>query len=254
MSSTKTLLSNIAAMEAQLAEMKALLGADTKPVKTTKTKKEKDPDAPKKEPNVWIKFTQRVSAVLKAAEIKTGAATASKQFAAMLIKDEKKYDWADEEIVAAWGTWEKPAESKMAEAKRKASVSSGEEANAPPPPIRTPPLSDDEEAPAEEAAKPKRTMSDEAKAKAKATRDAKKAAKEAEPKVSKGKKEPKYTTEQLREFDPFTYEGHEDYSVNVAGDAIDGDSKYLGHWDGKTLTKGEPPAYWSEMEPASDEE
>jgi len=50
-----------------------------------KAKKEKDPDAPKKEPNDWIKFTSSVRAALKAANIKTGVEVT--QFCGMLGKE-----------------------------------------------------------------------------------------------------------------------------------------------------------------------
>jgi len=111
------LLSSIAEIEQTIASMKAALGAEGVTLtagKSKRVKKEKDPNAPKKEGNVWIKFTQRVSGLLKEAKIDTGAAPVSKQFAAAL-KGMKTYEeWTDADIVAAWSTWEKPAESMMA--------------------------------------------------------------------------------------------------------------------------------------------
>lgn len=68
----------------------------------------------KKIPNQWIVFTQKVAAALKAAQIATGAAPVSKQFASSL-KDIKPYsEWTDSDIVEAWATWEKPEVSRMA--------------------------------------------------------------------------------------------------------------------------------------------
>ena len=165
------LLTMIATMENQLNQMKVLLGAEGGIVavtkKATKAKKEKDPNAAPKEPNVWIKFTQRISALLKGADIDVGAAPISKQFASTL-KDEKPYaEWTDEAILAAWPLWTKPEQSKMAVAKAassdEASVASGEKAAA----KRAP-------------------MSDEAKEKTAAKRAAAKAAK-AEPKAEEAK-------------------------------------------------------------------
>ena len=72
----------------------------------------------KKAPNVWMVFTARVEALLKTAKEAAspdevarfqGPATMSKQFASAL-KDEKPYDeWKDDEIVARFKTWERPA-------------------------------------------------------------------------------------------------------------------------------------------------
>jgi hypothetical protein len=121
------LLAALNQIEKTVAQMKEALGAsgESKPFTTPKkAKKEKDPDAPKKEANPWIKFTQRVSNLLKEAKIETGPATVSKQFASAL-KDQKAYEeWTDEAILAAWPTWEKPTESKMS--KKKSAASGGE--------------------------------------------------------------------------------------------------------------------------------
>jgi len=121
--STAAMLTMISTMENQLNQMKAALGAAPPlvVVKAKAAKKEKDPNAAPKEPNVWIKFTQRVSTLLKEAKIDIGAAPVSKQFASML-KDQKPYaEWTDEAILAAWPLWTKPEVSKMAA--RKASTS-----------------------------------------------------------------------------------------------------------------------------------
>ena len=81
-----------------------------------KMTKPKDPDAPKKEANVWIKFTQRVGVLLKAAAAEDGAdadhfkgpATMVKEFCSML-KQQKPYDaWTDSEVLEAFESWERP--------------------------------------------------------------------------------------------------------------------------------------------------
>jgi len=240
--SSAALLAMIASIESQLNEMKTALGSAT-----TKPKKEKDPNAPPKEANVWIKFTQRVSALLKAANIDTGVATVSKQFASSL-KDQKPYgDWTDAEIVAAWPTWTPPTESKM-EAKRKLSAgeSGAEESDKEP-----------EKESEKKASKPRQQRQrptrggDPAEPAAKAT--AEPAAKEAKAeKPAKAVKPAKksYTLEQLQDFGELEHEGVE-YGANARGDVVNTDGAYVGHWDGKKLTKGDKPADWAKVMPGS---
>jgi len=168
---TASMLAALAQIEQTIAQMKAALGGaaavPSTPVKASRAKK--DPSAPKKEPNDWIKFTQRVSAALKEGGVEVGVATISKQFASSLKEQNKVYsEWTDDAIVTAWKTWTPPTESKMS--KRKSS-SAGETS------------ADEAPAAAESAAeegKPKKErkpMSDEAKAAAAAKRAAKKATK-----------------------------------------------------------------------------
>jgi len=271
------MLKMIAAMETQLNEMKVALGATDGTVKQKRTKKEKDPNAAPKEPNVWIKFTQRVSALLKDAEIDTGAAPVSKQFASAL-KEQKPYgDWTDEEIVAAWPSWTPPTESKM-EAKRKLSASSSDESD---------------KGSVKSAAKASKPRTDEQKAATAAKRAATKAAKASEPvakasepvakaeepaepvakaeqpvakasepaakasePAAKGAKAPKpppkksYKLEQLQDFGELEHEGVE-YGVNARGDVVDTDGAYVGNWDGKKIIKGDKPADWAKVMPGS---
>ena len=113
---TATLLKTIASLEAQLHELTAAIaGADGMPAMAKKMTKPKDPDAPKKEPNVWIKFTQHVGALLKAAAAEDGAdpehfkgpATMVKEFCSML-KEQKGYTWSDSEVLEAFESWERP--------------------------------------------------------------------------------------------------------------------------------------------------
>ena len=226
----------IANLESQIAELKVALGAEPSS-KPKNAKKEKDPNAAPKEPNVWIKFTQRVSALLKEASIDTGAAPVSKQFASAL-KDQKPYaDWTDADIVAAWSTWEKPAESKM-EAKRKLSES-GSVTSTEKPVTKTPVA----EKPVAVAEKPV------------AVAEKPVAVAVAEPAAKKQPKQTKkttYTLEQLQDFGELEHEGGE-YGVNARGDVVDGDGNYVGYWNGKTIEKKDKkPADWSKVMPGSE--
>uniref|UniRef100_A0A6C0D6U1 Uncharacterized protein n=1 Tax=viral metagenome TaxID=1070528 RepID=A0A6C0D6U1_9ZZZZ len=85
-------------------------------VKTKKTKKERDPDAPKKEPNSWIKFTSRVNDILKTNDVKLPGAE-QKQFASSLKEKNADYDtWTEESILAERQSWVKPEVGKWAAA------------------------------------------------------------------------------------------------------------------------------------------
>ena len=226
--SNAAMLAMISTMENQLNQMKAALGASTvavKAVKAVKAKAEKDPNAAPKPPNVWIKFTQQVSAALKVAKIETGAATVSKQFASAL-KDQKAYaEWTDEAIVTAWAGWTKPEVSKMAASK---ASSSGESSASEGSVIE----------------KPKnKPQSDETKAAAAAKRAATKAATKA--------KVVNYTISELQDFDSFEHDSKE-YGKNVRGDLVDTDGVYVGHWNGKAISKGATPADWAEVKPKSE--
>ena len=146
--------------------------------KVKKEKKQKDPNAPKKDPNDWINFTQRARAALLAsgAELK---GFVGQQYCAVLkeklpmksvtladgkTKDAPDYDSiTDAEIVARFKSWTPPEQSKAAAAK----ASSTESSPAPSP------------APAVAAEKPKRQWSEAAKAAAAEKRAATKAAKAA---------------------------------------------------------------------------
>ena len=112
----KTVLAKMAEMEATLAGLRTMLG-DQRPAGSAaaaasaikKARKPRDPDAPKREPNDWIKFTLRVDALLKGAEKAFKRVADSKKFAAYL-KSQKPYaEWADEDILGARQGWEPPA-------------------------------------------------------------------------------------------------------------------------------------------------
>jgi hypothetical protein len=251
-------VSIIANIKRELARLEAALGVESvKPAKSAKAKKEKDPDAPKKEANPWIKFSNRVGDVLKAADIKAGAATVPKQFASSLKEQNGDYDsWTEEAILTAWKTWTKPEQSKQAIAK----AASGDEASVSSEKKARKPLSEE----AKKAAAEKRA----------ATLAAKKAAAEpavvkAEPEVEPpksvveapkkqgkqvGKKAtPTYTLEQLQDFAEFEHDG-EEYGLNVRGDLVDSDSNYCGHWDGKKIINCPKPADWAQVQPGSEDD
>ena len=163
------ILSSIARLEAELTQVKAACtaaGLTISPAKKSRAKKADDGEAkPKAAPNVWIRFTQQVDGALKAAAISVGAATVSKQFASSL-KDIKAYaEWTDEDIVAAWSTWEKPEQSKMSS--KKSSAASSEAEDGAEPKVR----------------KPRAKLTEEEKAARKAERDAKKEPKERKPRA-----------------------------------------------------------------------
>ena len=100
--STEALLNNVLRLEQELAtalkSLKLAVGMDQiaekleqeptqeKP-KKQKQKQKKDPDAPKKEPNAWIKFTMRLSELLKANDISL-AVVQQKSFASVLKKQD----------------------------------------------------------------------------------------------------------------------------------------------------------------------
>jgi hypothetical protein len=62
---------------------------------------------PRKPPNIWTIFTQRVENLLRMNTLtQANLKTLSKQFASIL-KDEKPYDqWTDEEILERFKTWD----------------------------------------------------------------------------------------------------------------------------------------------------
>ena len=98
---------SIAIEEAKRAAKKG--GAPTLPASPEASDGEASvaPEKPKRAPNAWIIFTQRVDALLKANSV-GGKATENKQFASSL-KNKKAYaEWKDEEILAEKATWVKP--------------------------------------------------------------------------------------------------------------------------------------------------
>jgi hypothetical protein len=153
--SAAMILKNIASMQAQLNDLATsvafALNAEALNTNTEsnaapatppkKTPKVKDPNAPKKEPNVWVKFTQRVGTLLKTASEADGAdpehfkgpATMVKEFCSML-KGQKPYEaWADSEVLEAFDSWERPVHEprakKSSAAASVAASDSGSEGN-----------------------------------------------------------------------------------------------------------------------------
>lgn len=157
--------------------------------KEKKPKKERDPDAPKRESNDWIKFTQRARALLKKEGFDTGVEVT--QFCGELkekmpkksttdskgnSKETPDYEsLSDEAILSARRAWVKPEHSKQALAGKNKRKESGGSSVA-----GSEDREESEHSDAESAAsgeKKKRQWSPEAKAAAAAKRAAKKAAK-----------------------------------------------------------------------------
>ena len=136
-------MSSVASMKAEIERLEAALGGLT--IKASKDKKAKDPNAPKRPANDYIKFTVRVGNLFKAAiaaakeagdedRIKQLAhpVTINKQFCSFLKDQRSKevekngkqvtvpdYDaWEDTEIVEAFESWTPPEHSKMELAKK----------------------------------------------------------------------------------------------------------------------------------------
>jgi hypothetical protein len=136
------------------------LKKSSKAGKTSKAKKERDPDAPKREPSDWIKHTTHVRQFLDQ-EHKGVACT---QIASMLKEEGKLF--ADEaDVMDAYARWKENPPSKKPKAESVADEASD---------------SEEKGSSTKKERKPRAKMTDEQKAAAKAKREAKKAAKEAE--------------------------------------------------------------------------
>ena len=220
--------------------------------KVKKAKKEKDPSAPKKEPNDWINFTQRGRKALLAAghELK---GFVGQQYCAVLkeklpsktvtssdgkTKEMPDYDSiSDAEIVSRFKSWTPPEQSKAAAAKASNSTGSS--------PVEAPVAA----APAPDAEKPKRKWSDEAKLKAAEKRAATKAAKAGVPAAAAAAAPapvaaPLAVVEMdgdITEFEPVTISGTS-YLKNCRGDILSEEYDWVGRLsaDGKTINKKFP--------------
>jgi hypothetical protein len=80
--------------------------------KAKKVKKEKDPDAPKRPANDWIKFSTRVEKLIRESEVANGVGkdakmktTAVKKFASDLKKVKAYSEWADADILDHLTGW-----------------------------------------------------------------------------------------------------------------------------------------------------
>ena len=141
------------------------LKKSSKAGKTSKAKKERDPDAPKREPSDWIKHTTHVRQFL--ADAHKGVPCT--QIASMLKEEGKMF--ADEaDVMDAYARWQENPPVKVDKADKKASKASSvaDESGA----------EDVEKGSSpKKQRKPRAKMTDEQKAAAKAKREAKKAAK-----------------------------------------------------------------------------
>ena len=159
-----SVLENIRDMETRLAALRELVGGEAGAVlsgeggkrgRKRRVKKERDPNAPKREANVWIKFTQLVDSTLKEGGVAFKRVADSKKFAKHL-KDKKGYEeWDAGSILEARKGWESWATVEEEIASEGAAESG---------------------APTEEKKRGRKPMTDEQKAAAKAAREAKKAA------------------------------------------------------------------------------
>lgn len=160
-------------LESRLAALRRLVdpeGLAPAPAAGKKQRRKKDPDAPKREPNAWIKFTQHVRTVLKEGDAEIKMAKHFMKFAKH-VQAEAGGEATAEQILAMRRGWEPPA---AGEESGDSSASSAEES-----------VSGAEKAPAKRGRKP---MTDEQKAAAKAARDEASAASAAEEAASKKKK------------------------------------------------------------------
>ena len=201
----------------------------------------KDPDAPKKEPNDWIVFTQRARKALEAGGLKPGFAV--QQYCSSLkeslplvsVTDDKgkekkvpDYDSiSDAELLSRFKSWTPPEQSK-AEVERASKASSAEGS----PAAGAPPAA---------AEKPKRQWSEAAKASAAEKRAATKAAKAggAAPVVAKAAA-PAAAAEEadVTEFAPVKI-GGVTYLMNCERAVVTEQYEWVGRLgaDGKTLDK-----------------
>ena len=258
-------MKKIESLETQLAELKAAIASGA-PITPVKTKKEKDPNAPKKPANDWIVFTQRVGNLLKAAgaadesraEHFSGPATMVKSFSSML-KNQKPYaSWSDDEVLEAFESWERPVQAPRAKKSAESSPASsapvsdtGSVTSEKKERKKPAPKSDEEKAAiaakraATIAAKKLATAGEPAPAveaaPAPAPAPAKKVFKKATPAA------PAFTMEQLTDFATVTI-GDDEFGINARGDVIDGSMEYVGHYDAEkqVLNRNAPkPADWA---------
>jgi len=267
---TASLLKTIQSLESQLHDLTAAITAGSEIPISTPTKKEKkmkDPDAPKKEANVWIKFTQRVGTLLKTASTAEGAdpehfkgpATMVKEFCSML-KTQKPYEaWSDSEVLEAFESWERPVHEPRAKKSPTTSAAASDASDGA-----------SEAGSAKKERKKPAPKSDEEKAAIAAKRAATIAAKKnaapvAEPVAAPvpvaapepvaapvAKKAPikkvakTYTMEQLTNFEEVSIDG-DDYGVNERGDVINHLGAFLGVYNTVTKTinrSATQPAEW----------
>jgi hypothetical protein len=192
-----------------------------------KQKKERDPDAPKREPNSWIKFTQNVREQITAA-INQGAGASEQKKAppkavlqtASALKEHGLMETATPaQIVAAYHEWlAHPPSPSAAPAAPSAPAAAGGEPS---------------------PSKVKKPWSEATKAAAKAKRDATKAAKAEASAAAAAHPAPVEAEEdedEVQNFKPFLH-GGKSYFKNGRGDVLTEQMLWVGHFDGTTLNK-----------------
>jgi hypothetical protein len=107
----KNIIAAVAELESRLSALKSLVGGGgagggaPAAAPTKKSRKARDPAAPKKEPNAWIKFSMRVRALLKENGQEFELAKHMMSFTKHL-KDTVGMDVDDAGILAARASWE----------------------------------------------------------------------------------------------------------------------------------------------------
>lgn len=214
----------------QRAVLSALSGKSvpvTDGKKMKKAKKEKDPNAPKKEPNDWIKFTTKVREVLKAANIKAGVEVT--QFCGMLKNKNADYaSWTPEAILTEHSGWTRPEVSKQALASKSAEPSPASATDAKK--ARKPQSEETKKAAAE-----KRAATKAAKAAASAPLPASPAPKAPAAKASAPAPAPPAAEDEdsATDFAPWTFK-KASYLKNKRGDVLSEEYDWIGRFDEKT--------------------
>ncbi len=116
-------------LESRLAALRRLVdpeGLSPAPASAKKQRRKKDPDAPKREPNAWIKFTQHVRTVLKEGDAEIKMAKHFMKFAKH-VQTELGAEATAAQILETRKTWEPPA---AGEESGDSSASSAEEGGA----------------------------------------------------------------------------------------------------------------------------
>lgn len=209
------------------------------------SKKPRDPNAPKKEPNDWIKFTSRVRSVIatQMADGKKPLPKAVTQVSSSLKDASLMPSATDDQIIAAYKNWvaNPPAVSKMvAEGKDKKSKKSSTDGSSVASSVKSAPNPVENTTPAASATAPKKgrkPMSDEAKKAAAAKRAATKAAKAGKsdtksdaPAVTSSTTEPADSGDSVMDFEPFTWKKME-LLKNARGDVLTTDMEWFGKWN-----------------------
>jgi hypothetical protein len=167
-----SVLETIKDMEVRLAALRELVGgAAVSGGKKRRVKRERDPNAPKREANVWIKFTQVVDRALKEGGVAFKRVADSKKFAKHLKSKRTYEEWDAASILEERKSWESwtTVEEQIAPAAAEAPVAAEAAATA------------TEGITSEEKKRGRKPMTEEQKAAAKLAREAKKAAEAANP-------------------------------------------------------------------------